>query len=945
MKHRLLYLVLALAVLQHTTAQDDVTTLYVNNPGFDEAYDYTTTTTGDLPSGTIKSVSGWTKSTSDWSIGGTFQFGTAATFNGARYTIPAAGFQNSSGGCLALNAGWSATLAYTQQVTLPAGTYDLVYAVNNRNSIALGSNRFGFIPTTGTAIYSQQNTFKVSSWITDTVTIKLSTQTTGHISVGYVAVGNYSYNNAALCIDFVKLIKYDALTALKKDLSEQRALAVIKAAATDVPGCYNGVALQAAITLADSANREDVTEADVQAAIAALTSAIEAATAIVSAYTPLKSAIKEAQLYANHTNYAGKEAFLAAIAAAQAVYDSPDDQRQIIASTLSSLKEATKTYRSARPSEWVTIKNGALWKDNTGKAVQAHGAGFLQVGDTWYMIGEDRTNTWNPDVNMYSTTDFVNWKFERKIIKNGVTHPDLGSSRMIERPKLLYCANTGQFVVWCHWEAGNYGASEAGVFYSNVVNGPYTYQWSGRPNGIKSRDCNVFQDADGKAYFVSTTDENQNLTLFELSDNYLDVVKSTRLETFNGKAREAPAIVNVKGRYFLISSLCTGWDPNQATISHSSALETGWVSQSNLGNSISFDTQAASILVIKGTKDTTYLYVGDRWQDPNLYESKTIMFPIEFIGTTCVFNYRQQFDINLATGEWRETTTTNRIAKENWRIHTYSSQETSSENTPATNAIDGNLSTIWHTKYSGTAAIAPHSIEIDMGASYEVSGFLATPRIKSSSSNGLIREFLFYTSQNGTDWSVVAGGSWLPYCSEVYFPAKAARYVRLVALSGTYASLAEIDLLTNTPVYTAATISPYYKKGAGSWASSNTLSVTEGTSLTFGPNLSGAVGSWAICGPNSHQDGVREYTIDTVSTNDLGTFTSLFLNAYNQTSKTAYALTVVSDLAQQTTSKRAIAQTFFTLQGMVVPNPPLKGLYLVKIEYDDGSVKVEKHLH
>ena len=281
--------------------------------------------------------------------------------------------------------------------------------------------------------------------------------------------------------------------------------------------------------------------------------------------------------------------------------------------------------------QWNNIKNGALWKDTNGNPVQAHGAGFLQVGTKWYMVGEDRTY-WNAGVNLYSTSDFVNWKFEKKIIPTTAYRSD----RFIERPKLMRCPSTGKFVVWCHYEQGNYGASEAASFVCDSVNGLYTLSFSGRPLNIKSRDCNVFVDNDGKGYFVSTTDENQHLTLFELSTDYLTPVKSTRLSRFDWQQREAPAIVRVGNTYFLISSKCTGWDPNQGTISYSTSLTSGWSAMTNVGNSTTFDTQAASILTVKGTSGTTYLYVGDRWQDPGLFESKTIIFPISFSGTSAL---------------------------------------------------------------------------------------------------------------------------------------------------------------------------------------------------------------------------------------------------------------------------------------------------------------------
>ena len=268
------------------------------------------------------------------------------------------------------------------------------------------------------------------------------------------------------------------------------------------------------------------------------------------------------------------------------------------------------------------------------------------------MVGEDRSNAFRPDVNLYSSPDLVHWTFERKIIQNGVTTPQLGRSRMIERAKLMQNPKTGKFVVWCHYESSNYAASEAACFECDSVNGAYQLVWSGRPLGIKSRDCNVFQDTDGTTYFISTTEENQHLGLFRLSDDYHEAAAHTQL--FPYQRREAPAIVRVGDRYFMFSSACSGWAPNQCKISHSTDLTQGWSSLKNIGDETAFRTQAAAILTIQGTKQTTYLYVGDRWMDPTLPESKIIIFPITFDGTDCQFHYCEQFSINLQTGEWHE---------------------------------------------------------------------------------------------------------------------------------------------------------------------------------------------------------------------------------------------------------------------------------------------------
>ena len=277
----------------------------------------------------------------------------------------------------------------------------------------------------------------------------------------------------------------------------------------------------------------------------------------------------------------------------------------------------------AQQEKWTTIKNGIEWTDTEGYVVQAHGGNFLQVGKRWYLIGEDRARSWNPDVNLYSTEDFVTWKFEGKIIQNRVTHEQLGVSRMIERPKLMYNAQTRKFVVWCHWEARNYSASEAAVFESDSVAGPYKCVWT----------------------------ENTNLGLFELSDDYREPVSKTVL--CEGQRREAPAIVHIGDTYYMISSACTGWKKKKKKIATSHNIKTGWSELENIGDNIAFDTQASSILTIKGTEGTVYVYVGDRWMDPDLPQSKIIMLPITFEDGKMQLRYYDSWQIDFNRGVFR----------------------------------------------------------------------------------------------------------------------------------------------------------------------------------------------------------------------------------------------------------------------------------------------------
>lgn len=892
-----------------------------------------------------------------------------------------------------VDAAGGSTLAdasLSQRLTgLPPGKYAFKVRAHSINQSGTPS------VTKGTYLYAGMDETLVTRGKEYTVE---TTVADGTLEVGYKTVSTTANWTG---FDYCRLYYCGKSIAIFNELLDRKMeRAVADTLSAEYPGYFDIQAYREAL---EAAKHVEQSETAIIGAILGLDRIFAATAVVYEAYRPLKEAIETLEQALKTTDYPDRDGVEEVIAAARAVYDSPQDQRAMIAEmvetlvlqneillkyallgrdlrnaerllgtsdypgkaefstavqavravyedpagkdilqVLDDLSVAMTAYLNGRPSNWATIRNGAAWRDSRGLLVQAHGAGFIQVGDTWYMIGEDRSGPWNPDVNMYSTKDFVNWKFERKIIQNGVTHPSLGNGRFIERPKIMYNKKTGKFVVWCHWEQSNYGASEAAVFYCDSVNGPYKFHWAGRPMGIKSRDCNVFVDDDGTAYFISTTEENQHLGLFKLSDDYLSAVEHTRL--FSGQSREAPAIVRLGNTYFMIFSACSGWDPNQASYSHSRSLTSGWSGRINIGNSISYDTQPASILTVQGSKGTSYLYVGDRWQDPGLSESKTIMFPIQFSGTSITYTYRQQFDLDLATGTFRETDhTEKRVPKANWKIRGFSSEETSGENGKAANAIDGNVNTKWHTRYSGGGSAAPHFIEVDMGAEYDVTGFLCTPRMDNSS-NGLIRSYLLLVSSDGSDWKAVSGGTWLPYAGEVYFAPVTARYFRMVATEGTYACIVEMDMLLNSSPYTPYNISPSYRIGNGSWRSSKEITVLEGQSLTFGPSYSGTIGSWAFYGPGNRMSGTRENTIASVSYADAGVYTAVFTDCYSRSSKVDYTVKVSWPDGVETveSDKTEVSRTYYNLQGVEIPSPSANGIYVVKIVYDDGTTGTEK---
>lgn len=87
----------------------------------------------------------------------------------------------------------------------------------------------------------------------------------------------------------------------------------------------------------------------------------------------------------------------------------------------------------------------------------------------------------------------------------------------------------------------------------------------------------------------------------------------------------------------------------------------------------------------------------------------------------------------------------NEIPKTNWTLMYVDSEETQGEDGRATNAFDGDTQTFWHTEWFNSTPTHPHEIQIDLGATYPIEGFVYGPRISGGQpANGRIAGYEFY---------------------------------------------------------------------------------------------------------------------------------------------------------------------------------------------------------
>ena len=119
----------------------------------------------------------------------------------------------------------------------------------------------------------------------------------------------------------------------------------------------------------------------------------------------------------------------------------------------------------------------------------------------------------------------------------------------------------------------------------------------------------------------------------------------------------------------------------------------------------------------------------------------------------------------------------------------------------ASNAIDGNPNTIWHTAWEPTPAPYPHEMQIELPES-EIKGFTYLPR--QDMTNGWINQYEVYVSLDGQSWGTPAAtGRFERNRNQkkiLFSEVRKGRFFRFVALSGldgqAFASAAEIDLIT-----------------------------------------------------------------------------------------------------------------------------------------------------
>lgn len=334
------------------------------------------------------------------------------------------------------------------------------------------------------------------------------------------------------------------------------------------------------------------------------------------------------------------------------------------------------------------IRSGEIWPDNQGVHVNAHGGGILYHDGTYYWYGEnksDSTSSAMVGIMCYSSKNLTDWNNEGAVLPvvlNDSTS-DIVQGCVMERPKVIYNEKTKKFVMWFHLElkGKGYAAARSAVAVSDSPTGPFKYIRSERINpgvlpfdmddtqramldtldaekykewwtpmwyeaihkglfvkrdlqgGQMARDMQLFVDEDGKAYHIYSSEDNLTLQIAELSDDYLaHTGKYVRMAPAGHN--EAPAIFKKSdGTYWMITSGCTGWDPNEARMFSAPSIWGSWTQHPNPcrgeKSEITFGGQSTYVLPVPGKKDA-FIFMADIWRPKHPSDARYIWLPVQF---------------------------------------------------------------------------------------------------------------------------------------------------------------------------------------------------------------------------------------------------------------------------------------------------------------------------
>lgn len=332
------------------------------------------------------------------------------------------------------------------------------------------------------------------------------------------------------------------------------------------------------------------------------------------------------------------------------------------------------------------IKNDQFWKTKDGQPINSQGGGIFRFPDSatgklkyyWYGVhytGADQYRN-DPSVTMknadfesvtcYSSNDLVNWTFEKGVLAKEEIIKSDGKLGWVGRLGVAYIKELKVYAMFVQHN------NAVLIALAQSPTGPFSVHQQldmtatiGTPN---TGDQTVFTDEDsGKSYLVYCYGRGRNkiyISEIGVKDDKVNLLDCTKI--FEGAGREGNCMFKYKGKYYVCASDLYGWDASNVYYLIADDIRGPYIPVNNMqimnGSAEDYGhvTQTGFFVTVKGNKQETVIYCGDRWAD---FAGNGLgynqWFPLSFVDTLPYFNSLHSWNLNERSGEWWVNTDNN----------------------------------------------------------------------------------------------------------------------------------------------------------------------------------------------------------------------------------------------------------------------------------------------
>jgi len=334
--------------------------------------------------------------------------------------------------------------------------------------------------------------------------------------------------------------------------------------------------------------------------------------------------------------------------------------------------------------QFLNIKNDSFWNTKDGQPIYSQGGGIFKFRAAagkekyyWYGVHYKEAEIYRNDpsktlpnasfesVTCYSSTDLVNWTFEADVFTKEEAFKTAPRT-WVGRLGVAYIKELNKYAMFV--QHGN----QVLIALADSPTGQFT--WHQRINmkemigTSNTGDQTVFTDEDsGKSYLIYSYGSGRNkiyVSEIGVKDGMVNLLDCTKV--FQGESREGNCMFKYKGRYYMCASNIYGWDASYAYYLVADNIRGPYTPANNMqvmkGSESDYAhvTQTGFFFNIKGSKQETVVYCGDRWAD---FAGNGLgynqWFPLSFLDSIPYFNSLGSWNLDATTGEWNVATDNN----------------------------------------------------------------------------------------------------------------------------------------------------------------------------------------------------------------------------------------------------------------------------------------------